>query len=73
MEVNVPLSEETSIVQRDGTTEVIAAGLHLYEYVISLNQNISCVLNGQYRHDQSRLSTGHGIGVLVLDELSDWK
>ena len=22
-------------------------------------------LKGQYRHDQSRLSTGHGIGVLV--------
>ena len=24
-------------------------------------------LKGQYRHDQSRLSTGHGIGVLVND------
>ena len=28
-------------------------------------------LKGQYRRDQSRLSTGHGIGVLDLDELSD--
>ena len=25
-------------------------------------------LKGQYRHEQSRLSTGHGIGVLVEDE-----
>ena len=32
-------------------------------------------LKGQYRHDQSRLSTGHGIGdgVRVYDEHSDWK
>ena len=28
-------------------------------------------LKGQYHHDQSRLLTGHGIGVIVLDELSD--
>ena len=28
---------------------------------------------GQYHHNQSRPSTGHGIGVLVLDDLSDWK
>ena len=31
------------------------------------------VLKEQYRHDQSRLSTGHGIGVLVQDEHNDWK
>ena len=30
-------------------------------------------LKGQYRHNQSRLSTGHGIGVIVYDEHSDWK
>ena len=36
-------------------------------------QNLVCItcvagileLKGQYHHDQSRLSTGHGIGVLV--------
>ena len=28
-------------------------------------------LMGQYRHNQSRRSTGHGIGVLVKDKLSD--
>ena len=31
------------------------------------------VLKGQYRHDQSRLSTGHGIKVLVQDEHRDGK
>ena len=30
-------------------------------------------LKGHYCHDQNRLSTGHGIGVLVKDEHSDWK
>ena len=30
-------------------------------------------LMGQYRHNQSRISTGHGIGVLFQDEHSDWK
>ena len=30
-------------------------------------------LKEQYSHDQSRLSTGHGVGVLVWDEHSDWK
>ena len=25
----------------------------------------SCFLKGQYRHDRSRLSTGHGISVLA--------
>ena len=29
-------------------------------------------LKGQHRHDQNRLSTGHGIGVLVEEEHSDW-
>ena len=29
-------------------------------------------LKGHYRHDQSSLLTGHGIGVLVKDEHSDW-
>ena len=28
-------------------------------------------LKGQYRHNQSRLSTGNGIGVRVQDEHSD--
>ena len=28
---------------------------------------------GLYHHDQSRISTGHGIGFLVQDEHSDWK
>ena len=31
------------------------------------------ILKGQYHHNQRRPSTGHGIGVLVLDEDSDWK
>ena len=31
------------------------------------------VLKGQYRHDQSRLSTGYGIGVLFSYEHSDCK
>ena len=33
--------------------------------VFSLLQTIIHKLKGQCRHDQSRLSTGHGIGVLV--------
>ena len=30
-------------------------------------------LKGHYHHNQSRLSTGYGIGGLVYDEHSDWK
>ena len=35
--------------------------------------NSNTTLKGLYRYDQGRLSTGHGIGVLVQDEHSDWK
>ena len=28
-------------------------------------KSVYWLLKGQYRHDHSRLSTGHGIGVLV--------
>ena len=38
---------------------------------IFLISDIFHALKGQYRHNQSRLSTGHGIGVLVQDEHSD--
>ena len=31
----------------------------------STNEFVHLSLKGQYRHDQSSLSTGHGIGVLV--------
>ena len=35
--------------------------LHIHELI----EFLVVFLKGQYRHDQSRLSKGHGIGVLV--------
>ena len=51
-------------------SRVDMCALQIFIIIIIIITNL---LKGQYRHDQSRLSTGHGIGVLVQDELSDWK
>ena len=43
--------------------------MHIYIWNIAQHH----CLKEQYCHSQSRLSTGHGIGVVVSDEHSDWK
>ena len=47
-----------------------AIGYHDGNAILTVS---TCCLKGQYRHDQSRHSTGHGIGVAVKDEHSEWK
>ena len=38
--------------------------MHL-QTLVGFRTYLLILLNGEYRHDQSRLSMGHGIGVLV--------
>ena len=44
---------------------------YLQNYVVTLPVWGTCMsLKGQYRHDQSRLSTGHGHGMGVLVKMN---